>query len=146
MPPFTVVESPDARPTWYRDIEHVHDVRDPHTNIGRLALQSARTFANLGGRHALRLRHARLGELYDLGARGEFGVFRETVRTGAGHDQPVVLVVGFRLKVIGSNPAAHWLFQRCCILTTPFWSGFRGFRVKLWMVDPVTKNYLGIYD
>jgi hypothetical protein len=40
----------------------------------------------------------------------------------------------------------HWLFQRLCILTTPFWSGFPGFRVKLWMVETETKDYLGIYD
>jgi hypothetical protein len=32
------------------------------------------------------------------------------------------------------------------LLTTPFWSGLPGFSVKLWMVDPETKRYLGIYD
>lgn len=38
------------------------------------------------------------------------------------------------------------MFQRVCLLTTPFWSGLPGFKVKLWMVDPTTRNYLGIYD
>jgi hypothetical protein len=78
----------------------------------------------------------------------EFEVFRDTVSRardpeGAEH---VVLVVGFRLRLIGRLAAAHWLFQRACIMTTPFWSGLRGFRVKLWMVDPETKDYAGIYD
>jgi hypothetical protein len=81
-----------------------------------------------------------------MGSRGDFSVFRETDRVHAGHEAPAVLVVGFRLRVLRSNRPAHWLFQRCCILTTPFWSGFPGFRIKLWMVDPVTKSYLGIYD
>jgi hypothetical protein len=83
---------------------------------------------------------------YDLGSRGQFAVVRETIRTGQPDAQPVVLVVGFRLRWIASFAPAHWVFQRCCILTTPFWSGFPGFRVKLWMVDPETKSYLGIYD
>ncbi len=54
--------------------------------------------------------------------------------------------VGFRLKAIGSAHIPHWLFQRLCILTTPFWSGFDGFGTKLWMVDPDTKSYAGIYQ
>jgi hypothetical protein len=32
------------------------------------------------------------------------------------------------------------------ILTTPFWSGFDGFGTKLWMVDPRTHSYAGIYE
>jgi hypothetical protein len=53
---------------------------------------------------------------------------------------------GFRQRFIHSNPFFHWNFQRICILTTPIWSGFRGYRVKLWTVDPKTRNYLGIYE
>jgi hypothetical protein len=115
-------------------------------HITGLALTSARHFAELSRTHTLHLRRARLDSLYDLGSHGRFAIFRETVSEAVGDDPPVVLVVGFRLRVIGSSPAAHWLFERCCILTTPFWSGLPGFRVKLWMVDPVTKDYLGIYD
>jgi hypothetical protein len=50
------------------------------------------------------------------------------------------------VRLIASLAALHWLFQRACILTTPFWSGFRGFRVKLWLVEPRRKDYLGIYE
>jgi hypothetical protein len=105
-----------------------------------------RTFTGLGLRHSLRLEHSRLGARFDLGSRGQFALFRETIRTDGIDAAPVVLVVGFRLRWIGSFPPAHWVFQRCCILTTPFWSGFPGFRVKLWLVDPTTNDYLGIYD
>ena len=114
--------------------------------ISRLALSSAGRFLELSRDHALHLRRSRLGSSYGLGAHGRFAIFRETVSDASGDARPVVLVVGFRLRVIGSSPAAHRLFQRCCILTTPFWSGLPGFHVKLWMVDPATKDYLGIYD
>ena len=116
-------------------------------SIPRLALRSARRFAWLCLGGSLRLRRARRGTAYDLGSRGNYVVFRETVSSGSTTgDALVVLVVGFRLRVIGGSPPAHRLFQRCCVLTTPFWSGFAGFRVKLWMVDPDTKDYLGIYE
>jgi hypothetical protein len=88
----------------------------------------------------------RIGVDYWIDRGGTYRIFRDT-RSHDGTTDPVcVLVVGFRLRVIRSIPALHWLFQRVCLLTTPFWSGFRGFRVKLWMVDPETKNYLGIYE
>lgn len=55
-----------------------------------------------------------------------------------------MLVVGFHHRPLGVRPFPHWLFQRACVLTTPFWSGFRGFRGKLWLVNPETKTYLDI--
>ena len=95
---------------------------------------------------ALHLRRRRLGYKYDAEQAGVFEIFRETVSQAAGDEPPAVLVVGFRLKYIRGNPFFHWCFQRICILTTPFWSGFPGFRIKLWMVNPDTKDYLGIYQ
>lgn len=113
----------------------------------RLAVESVFGFLALTGSRALRLRRERLGRRYLLEGQ-EFAVFRETVsrapvRAGTEH---VVLVVGFRLRLIGGFAPAHRLFQRVCIATTPFWSGLRGFRVKLWMVDPETSDYAGVYD
>ena len=86
-----------------------------------------------------------MGQLYSIDRGGRYAIFRETVRNKKTADKPVVLVVGFRLKVLRSSPFFHWLFERLCILTTPFWSGFRGFMIKLWMVNTKTKDYLGIY-
>ena len=92
----------------------------------------------------LHLSRDRIGRLYNVHS-DSYAIFRES-RCSGSEDRPVVLVIGFRLKFIRSIPLLHWLFQRICILTTPFWSGMEGFRVKLWMVSPDTKNYLGIYD
>ncbi|MFH0853835.1 MAG: hypothetical protein V1853_05565 [bacterium] len=94
----------------------------------------------------MRLRKTRWIGLYNAENRGKFKVFRETISRRRLPDPPVVIVVGFRLKLAGTNPLLHWLFQGACIVTTPFWSGLKGYRVKLWLVDPATKNYLGIYD
>lgn len=95
---------------------------------------------------AVRLKRDRIKRQFKIDDFGDFEIFRETVNNNALTETPVVLVIGFRLKLIRSNRILHWLFQRVCILTTPFWCGLDGFSVKLWMVDPVTKNYLGIYE
>jgi len=116
-------------------------------SMGRIIKLAAISVARFSfGFNSLRLRKDRLGNIYRISEAGRFKIFRETVSRKEISEKPVVLVVGFRLKLIKSNPTFHWLFQRVCILTTPFWSGFRGFKVKLWMVDPDTKNYLGIYQ
>lgn len=109
-----------------------------------LAAASSVTFLGLVSQGKLRLVTTRLGIVYDIRAQ-PYAVFRETTR-GEVSGQPTTLVVGFRLKLIGANALLHWLFQRFCILTTPFWSGLSGFRIKLWMINPLSKDYLGIYD
>lgn len=113
--------------------------------VVRAALGSGWHYCELAAAGALHLRRERLGRRYRIDQGGSYAVFRETVSTDATVGEPVVLIVGFRLRFIGSSAPMHWLFQRLCILTTPFWSGFHGFRVKLWMVEPQRKNYLGIY-
>jgi hypothetical protein len=116
------------------------------SSLPRLALASAGGFVDLVRADAISRPTSRLGRRYRVDRGGVYDVFRETDGDDGVTGDPAVLVVGFRLKIIGANPVAHWLFQRVCLLTTPFWSGFRGFRVKLWMVDQDTKNYLGIYQ
>src|SRR5438445_185960 len=112
----------------------------------KLAAQSLWQFIKLVSAGKLHRRKDRLGRAYLLGEYGEYRIFRETVGNDGSEDKPVVLVVGFRLKLLGINQFWHKLFQKVCILTTPFWSGFRGFRVKLWMVQPRAGNYMGIYE
>lgn len=108
------------------------------------ALQSIGTFGRLAAAHKLRLNTSRLRKSFAV-EDGNYAIFRETVQLDT-VGEPVVLVVGFRLKLIRSSRLLHWLFQGVCIITTPIWSGLPGFRVKLWLVDPDTKNYAGIYD
>jgi hypothetical protein len=111
----------------------------------RLALRSLGGFVRLVLAGALTQRRDRVGLGVLVGGR-RYVVFRETVSRDAPEAEPVVLVIGFRLRFVGASPLAHRCFQRVCILTTPFWSGLPGFRVKLWLVDPQTQAYLGVYD
>jgi hypothetical protein len=115
-------------------------------SLWRAGARSARAFAGLAFGRKLRRRRNRLRERYAIDQGGTYEIFRETESLQISDEPACALVVGFRLKVLRSLAAPHWIFQRLCILTTPFWSGFRGFRTKLWMVDQDSKNYLGIYD
>jgi hypothetical protein len=38
------------------------------------------------------------------------------------------------------------LFERLCLVNTLLFAGFDGYRVKLWMVDPGTADYAGLYS
>jgi len=73
-------------------------------------------------------------------------VYRETVLAGDPCPEPALLVVRFRLKLIGVNPSLHALFQAESILNTPLFAGFPGFRSKLWCTDEETGVYRGIYQ
>ena len=73
-------------------------------------------------------------------------VFRETaIRDGDPRD-PVVLVVQFRLRALGRSRLLHALFRRECILHTPLFAGFPGFRSKLWAADTASGVYRGLYE
>lgn len=129
----------------------LHILNHPRTTAGhgpsvwRLAGRSVGHYAQLVGRNRLHLRGGRLGMVYPAEDGGRYTVFRES-RADVEITEPTVLVVGFRLKLLRTSPLLHWAFQRVCLLTTPFWSGFDGFGTKLWLVDRASKNYLGIYE
>lgn len=114
-------------------------------DIVKLATKSIFYFFDLAFAGKLHLKISRLWQNYKVSDGKTYAIFRETVSDQQFDGKEVTLVVGFRLFIIESDTFFHWLFQRLCILTTPFWSGFKGFQVKLWMVDPQTKDYLGIY-
>ena len=116
-----------------------------HPNGPWLVLSSLAAFPGLAASRRLRLESKRLGRTYDLCDGHSYRVFRETVRP-LPEEQRTVIEVGFRLELVRSAALPHWLFQRLCILTTPFWSGFDGFGTKLWMVDPRTRSYAGLYE
>jgi hypothetical protein len=73
-------------------------------------------------------------------------VFRETARRGASTTEPAVLVIQFRLAFLGGNRYSHAAFRRECILHTPLFAGFPGFRSKLWADDVETGVYAGLYE
>lgn len=73
-------------------------------------------------------------------------VYRETtLRTGPGADA-VLLVVRFRLRLIGTNRFGHALFRFESLFNTVLFAAHRGFRTKLWLTDTSTGFYRGIYE
>jgi hypothetical protein len=97
-----------------------------------------------GGR--LRIRHGNRGHRAEMPDGRSFTVFRETTCDGGDLDGTVTLAVWFHLR--GVPAGARWrrfLFERESILNTVLYAGFEGYRVKFWMVDPVTCDYAGLY-
>ena len=117
------------------------------SGVTGLVIRSVLNFGGMVVSSSLHLRHGRLQKKYVAQDGQAYTVFRETVASTLSVTRTSsVLVVGFRPKLLRSSGVLHWTFQRLGILTTPFWSGFRGFGVKLWMVDEAKKNYLGVYQ
>jgi hypothetical protein len=73
-------------------------------------------------------------------------VFRETAVRDPDPRDPAVLVVQFRLRAFGHRRWLHAVFRRECILHTPLFAGFPGFKSKLWISDPATGTYCGLYE
>jgi hypothetical protein len=77
---------------------------------------------------------------------GAFTVFRATSCDGT-VPGTVTLFVWFHLRGIAAG--ARWrraAFERLSILNTPLFAGFAGYLVKLWMVDPASADYAGLYS
>jgi hypothetical protein len=108
--------------------------------------QCARTWGDLTARRQLISPTKWVGvELHFRDGTSPF-IFRETARRMVTTDDPAVIVIQFRLAFLGSNPALHAAFRRECVLHTPLFAGFPGFRSKLWADDVRTGVYAGIYE
>jgi len=122
-------------------------------NTGRLRpldwVRSVPHAVTLMARRAIQLRHDRLGRLLGMSDGRSYVAFRETVTVTArpGGASPAVLQPRFRLRGMGrAGSRRHRLFWRVCVITTPFFVGLDGFRSKLWMCDPSTGDYAGLYE
>ncbi len=77
-----------------------------------------------------------------------FEIFRDTFRDReiGTSGEIVTLEVRFRLRGIpAGSRLRRWLFERESILNTLLFAGFDGYVEKLWMVDPVSCEYAGLY-
>jgi hypothetical protein len=74
----------------------------------------------------------------------EAHVFRETVVDRPATEDPAVLVVAFRLRLIRGR--GHALFRRESLLNTPLFVGFPGLVSKLWISHDGRGNYRGLYE
>lgn len=111
------------------------------------ALTCAARTIGLLARHRLHVRRTRLGNIVALPDGRTFEVFRESFRDGEAGDEPVTLAVWFHLR--GVPPVGRlrrFLFERLCVINTLLFAGFDGYLVKLWMVDPKSADYAGIYS
>ena len=99
-------------------------------------------------RRRLHLRRRRVGDAVTLPDGRSFVVFRESAcddvdESESGH---VTLAVWFHLRGIpAGSKARRFLFERLCLVNTILFAGFAGYEVKLWMVDPATADYAGLY-
>ena len=73
-------------------------------------------------------------------------IYRETRVRAIDPPDPALLVVQFRLRLIGTHGSFHRLFRAESILNTPLFAGFPGFHSKLWITDLRTGVYKGIYE
>lgn len=106
----------------------------------------AREWVHMCAQHRLRRPRNHLGTTLSFRDGTASRVFRETVAVGAPTDDPVLLVIAFRLVVLGRVPALHAVFRHECLIHTPLFAGFPGFRTKLWLEDAGTRVYRGVYQ
>jgi hypothetical protein len=71
-------------------------------------------------------------------------VYRDTVVPTAAVDDPVVLVVAFRLRWV--RGWGHAAFRAESLLNTPLFVGFPGFVSKLWVAHDEHGRYRGVYQ
>lgn len=72
---------------------------------------------------------------------------RKAVEGWSHAHEPAVLQPRFHLRFMPARRRRlHALFRVVCIVTTPFFVGLPGFRSKLWMVDPETGDFAGLYE
>lgn len=71
-------------------------------------------------------------------------VFRETILEHEPPEDPCLLVVQFKLRLLRGRWNALFLWE--CILNTPLFAGFPGFVSKLWMDRDEQDRYRGFYE
>jgi hypothetical protein len=108
--------------------------------------RSARVWGGLAARRRLASPTENLGARLTFADGSSAFVFRETAVIGMPTASPTLLVIQFRLAALGSNRLLHAAFRRECVVHTPLFAGFPGFRSKLWVDDVETGVYRGVYE
>ena len=86
----------------------------------------------------------RVGCRYSFADGTSARVYRDTVVDRGPTQDPCVLVVEFRLRLVRSW--GHTLFRWESLLNTPLFVGFPGFVSKLWMTSDEQGRYRGVYE
>ena len=72
-------------------------------------------------------------------------MYRETVVDNVRHNEPCVLIVSFRLRIVHGR-ILHTLFRWESWLNTPLFAGFPGLVSKLWLAHDQNDVYRGVYE
>jgi hypothetical protein len=86
----------------------------------------------------------RVGLRYRFADETSARVYRDTVVDRGPTQDPCVLVVEFRLRLV--RGWGHTLFRWESLLNTPLFVGFPGFVSKLWMTCDEHGRYRGVYE
>lgn len=112
-----------------------------------MVVHTSMRFPEVVASGSLRMRRSRIGETIRAEDGEIYEVFLETTgREADARQHTTVLLVGFRLRFVGQSRLLNLAFRHVCLLSAPLWSGFPGFRDKLWMASPRTRSYLGVYE
>jgi hypothetical protein len=115
-------------------------------SVAREMVRCAGVVVRLIATGRLHLDHAGRGRHMRLPDGRHFVVFRDTTRDPTSNGPRVVLAVWFHLRGVPAGARVRrYLFERESILNTVLYAGFDGYERKLWMVDPETCDYAGLY-
>lgn len=117
-------------------------LREVLVSVARCATSTVRLLAA----RRLAMPRDRVGTEFAFADGSRSVVFRETVARNRSPEESVLLLVSFRLRFIGRNRLAHKVFRVTCVVDTPLFAGFPGFRSKYWLADLETGDYRGAYD
>ena len=116
----------------------------PWVVAARAVLRCMANTVRLFVRRRTHLPKQRLGTLLRFADGTTARVFRETVVDRGPPEDPCILVVAFRLRLLRGR--WHKLFFWECILNTPLFVGFPGFVSKLWLDHDEHDDYRGLYE
>ena len=103
-----------------------------------------RRTARLLRQRRVHLPSERVGLRYGFADGTSARVYRDTVVDRGPTQDPCVLVVEFRLRLV--RGWGHTLFRWESLLNTPLFVGFPGFVSKLWMTCDEHGRYRGVYE
>jgi hypothetical protein len=121
---------------------------EPQVSMPRQIVSCAARTIRLLATRRLHLPRTHVGREVALPDGRRYVVFREsTCDAATAGDAPVMLAVWFRLRAIPPGARVRRrLFERLCIVNTLLFAGCAGYLVKLWMVNPATSDYAGLYS
>ena len=110
------------------------------TALTRCAVSTARLLRQ----RRIHLPAERVGEWFTFADGTSARVYRDTVVDRGGTQDPCLLVVEFRLRLV--RGWGHALFRWESLLNTPLFVGFPGYVSKLWLTCDERGRYRGVYE